>query len=86
MQTLENEVINLFRVVEVTVGTFAGAKVLAQCHFLRGYDAVQLAAALEANAERTANGLLPLTLVAADGALLVAATTEGLSTDNPENH
>ncbi len=78
--------VNLFRVVEITGGTFTEAKVLAQRHFLRGYDAVQLAAALEANIERTTAGLLPLTLVAADGALLAAATAEGLSTDDPNNH
>jgi hypothetical protein len=36
---------------------------LAMKHALRGYDAVQLAAALQANDERIANGLSPLTLV-----------------------
>lgn len=86
VRTLENEVINLFRVVEVAAGIFAEAKVLAQRHFLRGYDAVQLAAALEANAERTTAGLPSLTLIAADLDLNTAGTAEGLAIDDPNTH
>ncbi len=63
MNTLEHEMTISFRIVEVTVDTFAAAKVLAQRYFLRGYDAVQLAAALEANRERTALGLAPSCLL-----------------------
>lgn len=73
-------------IVEVTPALLQSAEALAEKHYLRGYDAVQLAAALEANAERAGLRLAPLTLLAADGDLLAAATAEGLSTDNPENH
>lgn len=73
-------------VVEVTPALLQSAEALAESHHLRGYDAVQLAAALEANTERAGLRLTPLTMIAADGALLAAATAEGLSTDNPENH
>ena len=73
-------------IVEVTPALLQSAETLAEKHYLHGYDAVQLAAALEANAGRAGMGLAPLTLVAADGALLAAAAAEGLSTDNPENH
>jgi len=53
---------------------------------LRGYDAVQLAAALEANDERLANALTPLTLVSADTELNTAAQAEGLNVENPNNY
>jgi len=74
------------RIVEVTPGTLLAAETLADRHYLRGYDAVQLAAALEANAERTTAGLAPLALITADKDLLAAASVEGLSTDDPNNH
>jgi hypothetical protein len=56
---------------------------LTQQHFLRGYDAVQLACALTANDVLTAAELPPLTFVSADGDLLDAAVVEGLDTANP---
>lgn len=75
------------RIVEVTPVTLLAAETLADRHYLRGYDAVQLAAALEANAERTSGaGLAPLALITADKDLLAAASAEGLSTDDPNNH
>lgn len=73
-------------IIEITPALLQSAETLAEKHYLRGYDAVQLAAALEANAGRAGMLLAPLTLIAADGALLAAASAEGLSTDNPENH
>jgi hypothetical protein len=62
------------------------AVVLTQTHKLRGYDAVQLAAALIANDVLTAAGLAPLVFVAADDDLVTAARAEGLTTDNPNLH
>ena len=56
---------------------------LTQDHRLRGYDAVQLATAIAANQTFLAAGLIPVTFVAADSDLLVAAQSEGLATDNP---
>jgi predicted nucleic acid-binding protein len=56
---------------------------LAEQHRLRGYDAVQLAAALELNTVRVASGLPMITVVSADLALNLAATAEGLTVDNP---
>ncbi len=50
---------------------------------LRGYDAVQLAAALTLNNVLTQAQLPPLTFIAADDDLLDAAQREGLITDNP---
>ncbi len=59
---------------------------LAETYGLRGYDAVQLSAALEANDERLGRGLLPLILVSADTELNNAAQAEGLTIENPNNY
>jgi predicted nucleic acid-binding protein len=59
---------------------------LTQTYRLRGYDAVQLATALDANATLTAAGLTVLTFIAADSDLLAAARAEGLLVDNPNLH
>lgn len=55
-------------------------------HKLRGYDAVQLAAALELNSILLAAELAPATFVAADDELLSAAQKEGLLIANPNDH
>ena len=62
------------------------AMLIADKHELRGYDAVQLASALEANRLRQNNGLSAITFVSADNNLNSAATVEGLTVDNPNNH
>lgn len=59
---------------------------LAETYGLRGYDAVQLSAALAANGERIRRGLLPLILVSADTELNNAAQAEGLTIENPNNY
>jgi uncharacterized protein len=59
---------------------------LTQQHRLRGYDAVQLATALDTQATLLAAGLLGLTFVAADDDLLDAARAEGLVAENPNLH
>ena len=59
---------------------------LTQSYRLRGCDAIQLAAALNANRDLLAAGLPPLTFVASDEDLLAAARGEGLATENPERH
>ena len=58
----------------------------AEKHFLRGYDAVQLAAALDVQQVRNLIGASPLTLVSADVDLNNAALAEGLLVDNPNLH
>ncbi|MFN0073683.1 MAG: hypothetical protein ACKVVP_19555, partial [Chloroflexota bacterium] len=59
---------------------------LTQRHRLRGYDAVQLASALIATELLIAAGRQRPTLVSADRDLIVAALSEGLSTENPLDH
>jgi len=59
---------------------------LAEAHGLRGYDAVQLAAALELNMLYKAGGLPPILFISADTQLNAAAITEGLLVDDPNTH
>ncbi len=53
---------NRFRIVEVTAALTAVAMSLAETYALRGYDAVQLAAAHQAQQRRLARGIPPLSL------------------------
>lgn len=70
-----------YRILAITPALTASAVALTQAHRLRGYDAVQLAAALAAAA------VLPgLVFVAADDDLLAAARAEGLAVENPNQH
>ncbi|HXG19677.1 MAG TPA: hypothetical protein VNN62_11475 [Methylomirabilota bacterium] len=59
---------------------------LAETRVLRGYGAVQLAAALEVNAASLSLGMPAVTLVSADTELNTAAVTEGLPIENPNTH
>lgn len=78
--------INDYRIIGINDSVIARSMEMADMHALRGYDAVQLGAALEVNGRRLALGARPLTLVTGDFALLAAATAEGLLTDNPNTH
>ena len=73
-------------VVELSPTLFDDASRLARKHGLRGYDAVQLAAALALNQPRSPLGLPPVTLVSADAELNRAALAEGLLVENPNQH
>jgi predicted nucleic acid-binding protein len=72
-------------VIEIPPELIDEAMQLAERHALRGYDAVQLAAALAVQRHSYAAGL-GLTLVSADRDLNAAATNEGLITEDPNNH
>lgn len=67
-----------YRVVEITIALLQRAAQLADTHALRGYDAVQLAVALDVHARDQA-----LVLVSADAELNAAATAEGLRVEDP---
>lgn len=82
----EREFSNRYLLVEVSPPIVKTAMSLAKNHALRGYDAVQLASALQANADRIAVGGAALTFISADNLLNSAATAEGLTIDNPNNH
>lgn len=75
-----------YQVIEVTVALVAQAESLAEKHALRGYDAVQLAAAIQVNAAFVAAGQPAVTLISADLELNAAAAAEGLGVDDPNTH
>jgi predicted nucleic acid-binding protein len=75
-----------FQLLAVTPRLLLDAMLLAERYALRGYDAVQLAAALRVRDRRSAQRLSRVTLISADTELNAAATAEGLAVDNPNNH
>ena len=75
-----------YHIIEVDVSVADRAMDIAERYSLRGYDAVHLAAALEANAARVRRGLSTLTFISADIEQLRAAMAEGLPVDDPNNH
>lgn len=75
-----------YQPIGVTIQLAEQAASLAERHGLRGYDAVQLSTALEANEVRNSLGLTKLIFVSADEALNKAARSEALQTDNPNHH
>ena len=84
--TFEQDYLKQLRKIEISENLINEAARLANKYALRGYDAVQLAAALETETGRIALGLSPLTLLSADTDLNDAAIAEGLLVDNPNNY
>jgi len=75
-----------YRVIPVTDDLLREAIRLAQLYGLRGYDAVQLAAADEVSRLRVTAGAAPIIFVSADQELNAAARSEGLAVDDPNAH
>ena len=75
-----------YSLIEISADVIARAMDLAERYGLRGYDAVQLSAALFLRDQcRVANVPDPV-LIAADAELNSAALSEGLRVDDPNNH
>lgn len=72
--------------VEINFPLIEKASYLVESYGLRGYDAVQLAAAVLTNDARIALGASSLIFVCADNALNQAAQAEGLAVENPNNY
>ena len=85
IKEFRNDFSNRFRIVEISTSLVSSAMDLSQRQGLRGYDAVQLAGAVEVNAEFMAFGSR-CTLVSADLELNSAAIAEGLTVENPNDH
>jgi uncharacterized protein len=68
-------------IIEVSAGLVAQAASLARKYALRGYDAVQLAAAREVHSQ-----VPSLTLLSADADLNASSSSEGLLADDPNSH
>lgn len=74
-----------YHLVALTPKIIGRAVILTQNYRLRGYDAVQLAAALGVNDTLLRAGLEGLVFVAADQDLLDASGREGLAVENPND-
>ena len=72
--------------VEVNERLVLDAVGLARKHLLRGYDAIQLAAALRVARRRTSIGASGPIFVSSDNDLNKAAVAEGLTVENPHDH
>lgn len=72
--------------VPVDLTTISRAMDLAEGHGLRGYDAVQLATALQLEVQAVRTGLGRLVFISADAHLNAAAAAEGLAVDDPNAH
>lgn len=81
-----SDLLTSYQIVELTDGLIARAMAMAETHVLRGYDAVQLAAALEVNTLCVGNDLPPIVFVSADNDLNTVAVSEGLVVENPNAH
>ena len=86
LAAFRHDLTNNYFTVEITPALLSNAVDLATNKVLRGYDAVQLAAALEANNETASAGLPPVIMVSADTDLNTAAIAEGFIVENPNNH
>lgn len=86
LYAFERDLTNKYISIEITTALLSEAMNKATQHALRGYDAVQLVAALQTNEEFIANELPPLILVSADTELNTAAKFEGLLVENPNDY
>ena len=73
------DVAQRYRLLDLTPALVARAMTMAETYSLRGYDAVQLATAVEVHGRGLALGLPALALVSADEELNRAARAEGCS-------
>lgn len=85
-EKIADDVANEYQIVQLTEAVFANAVTLAMQQPLRGYDAVQLAAALAINHLCIASDKPPLTFVSADARLNKVASTQGLRVEDPNQH
>jgi uncharacterized protein len=77
---------NKFFSTAIDIKLIEQASFLAEKYFLRGFDAVQLACAVQLHQLRQKANLPPLVFVSADSALNQAARSEGLTIEDPNNY
>jgi len=83
LQDLSYDFLHQYSLIDIDQTLIDLAVNLTQRHKLRGYDAIQLAAALTLNSILEQNQSSPVTFVAADADLLQAAQNENLLIENP---
>src|SRR5262249_47386053 len=81
LRAFRQDVTQQYRIVEIAIPLLQQESQLADRPVLRAYDSVQLAAALDVHRLDPSLALLP-----ADVDANAAATAEGLTTDDPNNH
>lgn len=86
ISTLKYQLVSDYTSVEFNAALQRTAMDLAEKHALCGYDAVQLASALQIQTERQVYGLSPPIFLSADNNLNAAAAAEGLAVDSPNSH
>lgn len=79
------DIVARYQTVQLTRTRIESAAALTQRHPLKGYDAIQLAIALDLQSELRALEL-ELTFVTSDAQLLRAAQAEGMSVENPHSY
>lgn len=72
-----------YQQINISTDLISRAMKLARKHQLRGYDAIQLASALEVETERMSVRASSLIFVSADKELNKAAVSENLAVENP---
>ena len=83
---LRHDAATLFEIVEIGPALSEFSIEIGERHGLRGYDCVQLAAALSVQRARISLTLEPLVLISADRDLNFAAEVEGLTVVDPNEH
>ncbi|NHC33588.1 type II toxin-antitoxin system VapC family toxin [Scytonema millei] len=74
-----------YQIIEIADSIIDAGMKFAETHGLRGYDAIQLAAGCAVNELCIANNLPSIIFVSADKELNVAALSEGLVVENPND-
>lgn len=85
-QDVQHDFSSQYMLVAIDLPLIDLAGSLAKQHALRGYDAVQLAAAVTFNQVLQQSNLPALTMICADVDLLRAAQNQGIATDDPNLH
>lgn len=86
LKLFQHDLTNNYFIIETTKPLLDLAMQFSIKYALRGYDAVQLASAVEINKERLVQNLPSLILVSADTELNSAAQFESLAIENPNNY
>lgn len=86
ISSLERDLSAEYFLTDISFALVTSAMRLAGKHALRGYDAVQLAVALDVNQNNLAFSSSTITFVSADTNLNNAAHAEGLAVENPNHH
>ncbi len=81
-----HDLVNQYRIIEISPQLLNTAAGIADQYALRGYDAVQFATSLILHTQRRSVNLSDLILVSADKELNIVAQAEGLQVEDPNNH